>query len=96
MFINVLLFQQGYRFDESYRICADHKFFIEHDLLGHGTYLPIPMISFQQGGISSNSRFELIHYLERRRMLGELNRSRPWFSEWYYWLRTKLINSRAA
>jgi glycosyltransferase involved in cell wall biosynthesis len=89
VFINFLLFQQGHRFDESYRICADHKFFVEHDLFNYGTYLPIPMISFQQGGISSNSNFECLHYLERRRMLGELRRSRPWFTEWYYWLRSQ-------
>ncbi|MEY4806715.1 MAG: hypothetical protein RLZZ206_1104 [Cyanobacteriota bacterium] len=95
VFINAQLFQQGHRFDESYRICADHKFFAEHDLFGHGTYLPIPIISFQQGGISSDSNFELMHYLERRRMLGELNRSRPWFTEWYYWLRSHKALLRA-
>lgn len=89
VFINAQLFQQGLRFDESYRICADHKFFAEHDLFRNGTYLPIPMISFQQGGISSNPNFERMHYLERRRMLAELNRSRPWFSEWYYLVRSK-------
>lgn len=96
VFIHTQLFQQGHRFDESYRICADHKFFAEHDLFRHGTYLPIPMISFQQGGISSNQNFERMHYLERRRMLAELNRSRPWFSEWYYWLRSHQPRSRPA
>ena len=88
VFINAQLFQQGQRFDESFRICADHKFFAEHNLFQHGHYLPISMISFQQGGISSNSNFERMHYLERRRMLADLQRSRPWFSEWYYWLRS--------
>lgn len=96
VFINAQLFQQGYRFDESYRICADHKFFAEHDLFKHGSYLPIPMISFQQGGISSNPNFERIHYLERRRMLAELQCSRPWFSEWYYWLRSFQRRTRTA
>lgn len=94
VFINTQLFQQGHRFDESYRICSDHKFFAQHDLFSYGTYLPIPMISFQQGGISSNSNFERRHYLERRRMLGELNLSRPWFTEWYYWLRSLQTRSR--
>jgi hypothetical protein len=89
VFISSRLFVKGQRFDENYRICADHKFFAEHELFRHGTYLPIPMISFQQGGISSNTNFERMHYLERRRMLRELKRSRPWFSEWYYWLRSR-------
>jgi glycosyltransferase involved in cell wall biosynthesis len=88
VFINAQLFRQGHRFDESYRICSDHKFFAQHDLHGNSIYLPITMIAFQQGGISSNANYELIHYLERRRMLSELNLSRPWFSEWYYWLRS--------
>jgi hypothetical protein len=96
IFINAQLFQQGHRFDESFRICADHKFFAEHDLFKYGHYLPIPMISFQQGGISSNSNFERMHYLERRRMLADLRRSRPWFSEWYYWLRSYQHRTRAA
>ena len=96
VFINTQLFQQGHRFDESYRICADHKFFAEHDLFQHGSYLPILMISFQQGGISSNPNFEGVHYLERRRMLADLQRSRPWFSEWYYWLRSLQPRTRAA
>jgi len=94
VFINAQLFQHGHRFDESYRICADHKFFAEHDLFTHGAYLPIPIISFQQGGISSNSNFERFHYLERRRMLGELSISRPWFTEWYYFLRSLPSRSR--
>jgi len=88
VFINAGLFRQGHRFDESYRICADHKFFAQHALFEHGTYLPIPMISFQLGGISSNHDFERMHYLERRRMLRDLGRSRPWLTEWYYWLRS--------
>lgn len=96
VFINAQLFQQGHRFDESFRICADHKFFAEHDLFRHGFYLPIPMISFQQGGISSNPTFERFHYVERRRMLADLQRSRPWFSEWYYWLRSHQPLTRAA
>jgi hypothetical protein len=48
------------------------------------------MISFQQGGISSNTNYKRMHYLERRRMLTELNRSRPWFTVWYYCLPSKL------
>ncbi|WP_053068290.1 glycosyltransferase [Synechococcus sp. GFB01] len=94
VFINGQLFQQGNRFDESYRICGDHKFFMEHDLFTHGEYLPVTMISFQQGGISSNRNYERMHYLERSRMLAELNRSRPWYSECYYWLRSHQRNSR--
>ncbi len=89
VFINAELFRQGHRFDESYRICADHKFFVQHDLFAHGSYLPIPMISFQIGGISSNHNFERMHYQERRRMLADVGRSRPWFTEWYYWLRSQ-------
>lgn len=95
VFIIARLFIKGHRFDENYRICADHKFFAEHELFRYGTYLPIPIISFQQGGISSSTNFERMHYLERRRMLGELNRSRPWFSEWYYWLRSHKPRPRA-
>jgi glycosyltransferase involved in cell wall biosynthesis len=88
VFINRLLFQQGHRFDESFSICADHKFFAEHNFFTYGAYLPIPLISFQQGGISSNPDYNRVHYLERRRMLAELNLSRPWYTEWYYWLRS--------
>ena len=87
VFISACLFQLGHRFDDSYRICADHKFFAEHDLFGNGMYLQIPVISLQQGGISTNPQYQQLHYLERRRLLRELNRSRPWFTEWYYWLR---------
>lgn len=96
VFISARLFKHGHRFDESYRICADHKFFAEHDLFSNSTYLPIPVISLQQGGISTNPQYERLHYLERRRMLRELNRSRPWFSEWYYWLRSHQSHSRVA
>jgi len=87
VFIANRLFHQGYRFDESYRICADHKFFGEHEFFRHAAYLPVPVISFQSGGISSNENYERFHYQERRRMLRELGRSRPFFTEWYYWLR---------
>jgi len=96
VFINSLLFQQGHRFDESYRICADHKFFAEHDFFSNAIYLPMHIISFQQGGISSNASFERIHYMERRRMLAELKRSRPWFTEWYYWLRSHQLRPSSA
>lgn len=89
MFIAARLFQQGARFDESYRICADHKFFAEHGFFANAAYLPIPLISFQSGGISSNRDFGCLHYRERRRMLQELGRPRPFFSEWYYWLRAR-------
>ena len=89
VFINADLFREGHRFDESYRICADHKFFAQNDLFAHGAYLPIPIISFQIGGISSNHDFERMHYLERRRMLDDLENSRPWYTEWYYWLRSQ-------
>lgn len=88
VFINSRIFAQGHRFDETYRICADHKFFSQHHLFARGCYLPIPIISFQDGGISSNPSFNRKHYLERRRMLAELGRSRPLFTEWYYWLRS--------
>lgn len=87
VFIAARLFQQGARFDESYRICADHKFFAEHGFFATAAYLPIPLIAFQAGGISSNRDFGRLHYRERRRMLQELGRPRPFFSEWYYWLR---------
>ena len=61
VFINAELFCEGHRFDEIFRICADHKFFAQHDLFAHGAYLPIPIISFQLGGISSNHDFERMH-----------------------------------
>lgn len=96
VFISSRLFVNGHRFDETYRICADHKFFAEHDLFSHGAYLPIPIISFQRGGVSSNHNFKRVHYLERRRMLAELNRSRPWVSECYYWLRSYQTRSHAS
>ena len=88
VFINAQLFRQGHRFDESYRICSDHKFFAEHSLHNSSAYLSIPIISFQKGGISSSSNFERMHYHERRRMLKDLRRSRPFITEIYYWLRS--------
>ena len=88
VFINAQLFRQGNRFDESYRICGDHKFFAELSLHQYSAYLSIPVISFQKGGISTNSGIERLHYLERRRMLKELRRSRPFLTEIYYWLRS--------
>lgn len=90
VFIAARLFQQGHRFDESYRICADHKFFAEHQFFQQAAYIPVPLISFQPGGISSNGNFDKLHYRERRRMLQELGRPRPFFTEWYYWLRAKV------
>jgi glycosyltransferase involved in cell wall biosynthesis len=90
VFINSKLFHRGYRFDESYRICADHKFFAQHDLFGNSLYVPMPIMHFQKGGISSSSNYERMHYAERRRMLRELNLSRPVFTELYYWLRSLL------
>jgi glycosyltransferase involved in cell wall biosynthesis len=90
VFISAHLFQQGYRFDESYRICADHKFFAEHHFFQHAAYIPVLLIAFQAGGISSSRNFEQLHYRERRRMLKELGRPRPMLTEWYYWLRAKL------
>lgn len=90
VFISARLFQQGFSFDESYRICADHKFFAEHRFFESACYIPVPLISFQKGGISSSPNYERLHYLERRRMLRELGRSRPLFTEWYYWLRARL------
>jgi glycosyltransferase involved in cell wall biosynthesis len=89
VFIASRLFQEGHRFDESYRICADHKFFAEHEFFRHSAYIPVPLISFQDGGISSNTNLLQLHYRERRRMLQELGRPRPFFTEWYYWLRSK-------
>lgn len=89
VFISARLFQQGHRFDESYRICADHKFFAQHHFFRDAAYIPVPLIAFQAGGISSSSNFEHLHYQERRRMLRELGRSRPLFTEWYYWLRSR-------
>jgi glycosyltransferase involved in cell wall biosynthesis len=88
VFIATRLFRQGYRFDESYRICADHKFFAQHDFFAHSAYIPVPLISFQNGGISSNTSLLKLHYRERRRMLYEIGRPRPFFTEWYYWLRS--------
>lgn len=89
VFINASLFREGHLFDESYKICADHKFFVQHHLFGHGAYLSFPIICFQEGGVSSNRDFQHFHYLERRRLLADLGRSRPWFTEWYYWLRSR-------
>jgi len=40
VFINAQLIQTGLRFDEGYRICADHKFFAEHDLFGLASTCP--------------------------------------------------------
>jgi glycosyltransferase involved in cell wall biosynthesis len=88
VFINAELFRQGHRFDESYRICGDDKFFAQHSLHNHSWYLPITVISFHKGGISSNPANSRMHYRERRRMLKELHRSRPLFTEIYYWLRS--------
>lgn len=88
VFIAARLFRQGHRFDETYRICADHKFFAQHRFFEDAAYIPVPLIAFQAGGISSRPDFGRLHYQERRRMLRELGRPRPLFTEWYYWLRS--------
>lgn len=88
VFINSVLFRQGSRFDETYRICADHKFFAQHNLFSTGAYLPVSLIAFQDGGISSRPDLSREHYRERCKLLFELNRPRPWFTDWYYWLRS--------
>ncbi len=87
---NRRIFEAGHRFDESYRICADHKFYTQLEFHANATYLPIPLISFQPGGISWRPGAELLQYRERRRMLHDLGRSRPFFMESYYWLRAHL------
>lgn len=90
IFTSRRVFDQGHCFDESYRICADHKFYTQHNFHVNAAYIPIPLVSFQPGGISWSEGFELMQYEERRRMLSELSRSRPFFTEVYYWLRAHI------
>ena len=89
IFTNRRIFDAGYRFDESYRICADHKFYAQHQFHAHSAYIPLLLLSFQPGGISWREGYETLQYNERRRMLHELGRSRPFFTELYYWLRAQ-------
>ena len=88
--ISSSLFTAGYQFDESYRICADHKFFAEHNFFHNSSYIPVTVTRFMPGGISSSKSSEFAQYFERRRMLKEIGRPRPFFSELYYWSRARL------
>lgn len=88
--ISTSLFIAGHQFDESYSICADHKFFAEHHFFDNSSYVPVAVTRFSPGGISSSKSSELAHYYERRRLLKEIGRSRPLISELYYWSRARL------
>jgi glycosyltransferase involved in cell wall biosynthesis len=87
-FISSRLFSQGARFDDSYQICADHKFFALHSFFLNSAYIPLPVTRFSPGGISSNPRNRRLQYIERRKMLREIGLPRPFYTEWYYWVRS--------
>jgi glycosyltransferase involved in cell wall biosynthesis len=91
VFINRKIFDQGSRFDESYKICADHKFFIQSNFYEHCKHIPIAIYNFSDGGISSRKDLKFLHYMERSRMLTETNKSRPRVFEIYYYMRAKFF-----
>jgi glycosyltransferase involved in cell wall biosynthesis len=91
VFISRCVFDLGARFDESYKICADHKFYLQHNFNRRSKHYQFPVYFFSTGGISSSSRKKFEHYLERKRMLCELGCSRPLITELYYYLRARYI-----
>lgn len=90
VFIHHSLFAQGAQFDDSYRICGDHKFFLQHRFYEHSALLDVPVLRFAQGGVSSASRFEWLHFKERRRMLKELGYRRHPFIDAYLAMRAAM------
>ncbi len=76
VFISRRLFQLGHRFDPSYRICGDHKFFLCHDFYSNSLLLDIRVLCFSMGGVSSSKRYEWLHFKERCRMLNETGNPR--------------------
>ncbi len=90
VFISRKLINSGSRFDESYKICGDHKFFEINRFWESCVYIPRKIYHFSPGGISTNKKNKYINYLERSRMLSELGRKRPLIFELYYYLRSKL------
>jgi glycosyltransferase involved in cell wall biosynthesis len=93
VFIHRSLFIEGARFDDSYRICGDHKFFLEHAFYDHSALLDVPVLRFALGGVSSNARFEWLHFKERQRMLTELGYPRNPLVDAYLALRAALVST---
>ena len=90
VFIRRSVYDRGLRYNESYKICADHDFFARADFWRHSLYISSPLISFSMGGVSTSKKYSFLHYLERKRMLNGLGMPRPTWSEWYYCIRALL------
>lgn len=88
VFIRRSLFEDGARYDASYRVCADHKFFAQNNFHRNAAYISFLIIRFSAGGVSNRPENRRIIYQERKRMLAELGRSRPFWVEPYYWARS--------
>jgi glycosyltransferase involved in cell wall biosynthesis len=87
VFINKKLINQGRFFDETYKICGDHKFFHENLFWEKSICFPRKIYHFSVGGISTNKKFKLTNYYERKKMLSEIGKRRPLMFEIYYYLR---------
>lgn len=75
------IFKNGACFDESYRICADHKFLWENNFVDQHCWINVDLISHQPGGLSQSKAMATVQRQERRRMLAELGRSRMGWME---------------
>ncbi len=89
VFINRKIIKQGSKFDESFKICGDHKFFAENNFWEKSIHIPRKIYHFTSGGISTNKKFKLLNYKERKKMLIELGRKRPLIFDIYYYLRAR-------
>jgi hypothetical protein len=75
------MFKNGACFDETYRICADHKFLWENNFLDQHCWIDVDLISHQRGGLSQSKSMATVQRQERRRMMAELGRPRPGWME---------------
>lgn len=88
IFYNTSLFKSGNRFDESYRIAGDVKFDILNSINRGSCFIPVQSIVHVNGGLSTRPGMNYQRFLESKKLLSELNRPRPFFSDIYYSLRS--------
>jgi len=93
VFISRSLFDEGVSFDEAYKICGDHDFFLRCNFLNCSKILDFPVIVFSLGGLSTSGYHEVTQYWERRRILHRFGRQRPFLFEFYYLARAYMRRS---
>lgn len=71
------IFKSGARFDESYRVFADKKLLWLHHCNQCVSWINVPLITHNTGGISQNNKSALLRHKELSRLLKEIGRERP-------------------